>query len=151
QETEGSEEEPLTKEHADLMMAFIKEYKEKSDNNLELMYYDAMTVDGKVDWQNALNDENALYLVDKDGENLADSMLLNFWWTNDDLAEKELLKSSNAKAEEIGFDPYKLYAGVDVQANGFATPIRWDLFEKSANETYTSLGLYAADWAYSSS
>src|SRR5699024_3894251 len=112
QETEGSEEEPLTKEHADLMMAFIKEYKEKSDNNLELMYYDAMTVDGKVDWQNALNDENALYLVDKDGENLADSMFLNFWWTNDDLAEKELLKSSNAKAEEIGFDPYKLYAGV---------------------------------------
>ena len=151
QETEGSEEEPLTKEHADLMMAFIKEYKEKSDNNLELMYYDAMTVDGKVDWQNALNDENALYLVDKDGENLADSMFLNFWWTNVDLAEKELLKSSNAKAEEIGFDPYKLYAGVDVQANGFATPIRWDLFEKSANETYTSLGLYAADWAYSSS
>lgn len=150
QETQGTDEEPLTKEHADLMLAFIKEFKEKSDNELEVMYYDAMTVDGEVAWQNALNEENAAYLIDDD-EALADSMFLNFWWTNDDLVDEELLKSSNEKAEEIGFDPYKLYAGVDVQENGFSTPIRWDLFEKSANETYTSLGLYAADWAYSAS
>src|SRR5699024_9383129 len=151
QETQGTEEEPLTQKHADLMIDFIAEFKEKSEDKLDVMYYDAMTVDGKVDWQNALNDENAGYLVSEDDEALADSMFLNFWWTNDDLVEEELLQASHDKAKEIGFDPYQLFAGVDVQENGFSTQIRWDLFEKSANETYTSLGLYAADWPYSSS
>lgn len=151
QETQGTEEQPLKKEHASLMIDFIKKFKEKSEGKFEIMYYDAMTSDGKVEWQNALNEENALFLMDKDGKKVADSMFLNFWWTEDDLADKELLKTSNQKATEIGFDPYKVYAGVDVQENGFSTPIRWDLFEKSTNETYTSLGLYAANWPYSSS
>lgn len=151
QEIEGNEEQPLTKEHATRMSEFIKQFKEQSEDKFEIMYYDSMTSEGIMDWQNALNDENALFLIDEDGGKLADSMFLNFWWTEDRLADKELLKASNQKAIEIGFDPYKVYAGVDVQANGFTTPIRWDLFEKSANATYTSLGLYAADWPYSSS
>jgi len=151
QEIEGNEEQPLTKEHATLMSDFIKQFKEQSEDKFEIMYYDSMTSEGIMDWQNALNDENALFLIDENGGKVADSMFLNFWWTQDRLADKELLKASNQKAIEIGFDPYKVYAGVDVQANGFATPIRWDLFEKSANETHTSLGLYAADWPYSSS
>lgn len=151
QETEGNEEQPLTKEHAVQMSNFIRQFKEQSKDRFEIMYYDSMTSDGVVDWQNALNDENALFLIDKDGKEVADSMFLNFWWTEDRLADEELLKASHEKATEIGFNPYKIYAGVDVQENGFSTPIRWDLFEKSTNETYTSLGLYAADWPYSSS
>ena len=150
QEIEGNKEQPLTKEHASLMSDFIKQFKKQSGDKFEIMYYDSMTSEGIMDWQNALNDENSLFLIDEDGGKVADSMFLNFWWTEDRLADKELLKASNQKATEIGFDPYKVYAGVDVQANGFATPIRWDLFEKSANSTYTSLGLYAADWPYSS-
>ena len=151
QETQGDEEHPLKKEHADLMIEFIKQFKEKSQDELEIMYYDAMTSDGEVEWQNALNDKNAPFLIDEDGEKVADSMFLNFWWTEEALANEELLKSSNQKAEEIGFDPYQIYAGIDVQADGYSTPINWDLFEKSQNETFTSLGLYAADWPYSSS
>lgn len=151
QETQGDEEHPLTKKHADLMIEFIKQFKEKSQDELEIMYYDAMTSDGKVEWQNALNDKNSQYLVDENGEKVADSMFLNFWWTEDSLAGEELLKASNQKAQEIGVDPYDIYAGIDVQADGYSTPVKWDLFEKSENETYTSLGLYAADWPYSSS
>src|SRR5699024_9508691 len=151
QETQGTDEEPLTKEHANKMLAFIKQYKEASNDELELMYYDAMTVDGEVAWQNALNEENAAFLLDDSGDVLSDSMFLNFWWTNDDLADEELLKSSREFAEGIGIDHYQLYAGVDVQANGFGTPVKWDLFEIDNGETYTSIGLYAADWAYSAS
>lgn len=146
QESEGTEEAPLTKEYADKMQAFIKYFKEKAPE-VELVYYDSMTEEGKMDWQNALTDKNDAYMA----EGLADSMFLNFWWTEDELAKDELLKSSREKAEKQGIDPYSLYAGVDVQANGYLTPIRWDLFEAAANETHVSLGLYCPSWAYSAS
>jgi len=150
QETEGSEEEPLTKAHAEAMMAFIKYFKAQAPE-LELVYYDSMTSEGEMDWQNALTDKNDLFMADKDGNPVADSMFLNFWWTEEALADQELLKASREKAEALGIDPYALYAGVDIQADGYATPVRWNLFESGDNATYTSLGIYCPNWAYASS
>lgn len=141
QETEGTDEEPLTADHAARMQEFLSYYKEKAPE-LELIYYDSMTVDGKMDWQNALTEKNAAYLMNEDGEAVADEMFLNFWWTTEKLAGEELLKASAGLAKEKGIDPYDLYAGVDIQSNGYDTPIRWDLFENPEGGTYTSLGLY---------
>ena len=59
QETQGTEEEPLTKEHASLMQEFLSYYKEKAPD-LELVYYDSMTVDGEMDWQNALTEKKCV-------------------------------------------------------------------------------------------
>lgn len=147
QETEGNEETSLTQEHAQQFKDFIKQFKEKAAD-LDIVYYDSMTKDGKMDWQNALTDENISFLKDDDSTVVSDSMFLNFWWTNDRLASEELLKSSASKAEENAIDPYALYAGIDIQSDGFTTPIRWDLFEKTENSTYTSLGIYCPNWAY---
>ncbi len=147
QETEGTDEEPLTADHAARMQEFLSYYKEKAPE-LELIYYDSMTVDGKMDWQNALTEKNAAYLMNEDGEAVADEMFLNFWWTTEKLAGEELLKASAGLAKEKGIDPYDLYAGVDIQSNGYDTPIRWDLFENPEGGTYTSLGLYCPSWAY---
>lgn len=146
QETEGTDEEPLTKDHADKMQRFLAYYKEKAPD-LQLVYYDSMTVDGKMDWQNALTKKNAAYVTGNDSKG-ADEMFLNFWWTEDKLAKKELLKSSAKLAEKQGISPYDLYAGVDVQSNGYDTPIKWNLFENPQGGTYTSLGLYCPSWAY---
>ena len=134
----------LSKEHAVLMRELIENFQEKAGEELEIMWYDSMTKDGKMDWQNALTDENAYFME----ENAADSMFLNFWWTNDKLADKELLKASREKAKEEGVDPYELYAGIDVQAEGTMTPIRWDLFTDEDGVPYTSLGLYCPSWTY---
>lgn len=150
QESEGTEEAPLTKEHADLMQEFIKAFK-KAAPQLEVVYYDSMTVDGEMDWQNALTDKNAAYLTDSEGNAVADDMFLNFWWTEDALADQELLKSSAQKAAELGIDPYSLYAGMDVQADGYMTAERWDLFENPDGGTFTSLGLYCPSWTWASS
>ncbi len=147
QETEGTDEEPLTADHAARMQEFLSYYKEKAPE-LELIYYDSMTVDGKMDWQNALTEKNAAYLMNEDGEAVADEMFLNFWWTTEKLAGEELLKASAGLAKEKGIDPYDLYAGVDIQSNGYDTPVRWDLFENPEGGTYTSLGLYCPSWAY---
>ncbi|NKF06455.1 discoidin domain-containing protein [Clostridium gasigenes] len=151
QETETTKEAPLSIEHAALMQEFIKEFKSKANDDLEIMWYDSMTKDGEMDWQNALTDKNDYFLVDGDKNAVADSMFLNFWWTNKKLVEKELLKASNKKAEEVGVNPYDVYAGVDMQENGTGTPIRWDLFENGPGKNYTSLGLYCPSWTYFSS
>lgn len=140
----------LTKEHADLMQELIAEFKQKADENLEIMWYDSMTDEGKMDWQNALTDENKAFLVDAEMKPLSDSMFLNFWWNTDQLAGEELLKASKAKAEELNINPYDLYAGIDIQENGYMTPVKWDLFADAEGTPYTSLGLYVPSWTYSS-
>lgn len=151
QEAEGSEEEPLTPEHAKLMQEFIKYYESKAGDSLQIMWYDSMTKDGEMDWQNTLNEKNEMFLIDSESEPVADSMFLNFWWTNKEHVEEELIKRAEENADKLGIDSKEIYAGVDVQADGTGTPIRWDLFEKSSNETYTSLGLYCPSWTYFSS
>lgn len=149
QETEGTEEQPLTKDYAEQMQAFIKYFREKAPE-LRLVYYDSMTADGEMDWQNALTEKNAMFLQDDQGNPVADEMFLNFWWTEEELADQKLLEQSAELAKEMEIDPYQLYAGIDVQANGYNTPIRWDLFEADGNGTHTSLGIYCPSWAYAS-
>ncbi|WP_430611013.1 endo-beta-N-acetylglucosaminidase [Enterococcus sp. DIV0876] len=146
-----SAEDGLNEAHAKAMQELIAQFKEQAKDSLDIMWYDSMTTDGKMDWQNALTDENKDYLVNADMEPLSDSMFLNFWWTSDRLADQELLKASNEKAKEIGFDPYNLLAGIDVQENGYSTPVRWDLFTDDQGIPYTSLGLYVPSWTYTSS
>lgn len=147
QETEGAEERTLTRDDAVKMQEFIKYFKKQAPE-MRLVYYDFMTSEGKMDWQNALTDKNTMFMTDEEGNAVADEMFLNFWWTEDELADKDLLKASGEKAEELGISPYDLYAGVDVQAEGYLTPVRWDLFESGENTTNTSLGLYCPSWAY---
>lgn len=148
QETQGTEEAPLTKKHAKLMQEWIKQFKQKAGNSLDLIWYDSMTTEGKMDWQNALTDQNKDFLIDKKGNSLADRMFLNFWWTSDSHVKEQLLKNSNKKAKELGINPYHLYAGIDVQANGTKTPIRWNLLQNKKGVPFTSLGLYCPSWTY---
>ncbi|OQO68526.1 mannosyl-glycoprotein endo-beta-N-acetylglucosamidase [Enterococcus villorum] len=146
QETETG----LNKKHADLMKELIVEFKQKSAGKLEVMWYDSMTNDGKMDWQNALTDHNQDYLVDANLNPVADSMFLNFWWNTDSLASQDLLRQSKEKAESLGIDPYNLFAGIDVQEKGYDTPVKWNLFANNQGIPYTSLGLYVPSWTYSS-
>lgn len=129
QETEGAEERPLNEQDAVKMQAFIQ-YLKKQAPQLRVVYYDSMTSEGKMDWQNALTDKNTMFLQDQEGNPVADEMFLNFWWTEEELASQDLLAASEKKAWELGIDPYDLYAGVDIQADGYTTPIRWDLLNQ---------------------
>lgn len=148
-ETEGVEEAPLNEGHALLMREFISEFKAKAPS-LEIIYYDSMTISGELDWQNALTEKNIDYMT-YEGSPVSDSMFLNFWWTDEEYAADELLKASRDFALANHIDPYDVYAGVDIQSEGYLTPIQWNLFEASPDSTYTSLGIYCPNWAYTSS
>ncbi len=139
----------ITKTHAELMQEFIREFNKKSD--YEIMWYDSLTKDGEMDWQNALTEKNDYFLIDADKEKVADSMFLNFWWTTNRLSEQELLRESNLRAISLGINPYSLYAGIDIQANGTNTQICWGLLTDDNNIPYTSLGIYCPSWTFFSS
>lgn len=148
QETEGTEEEPLTKEHADRMKEFLAYCKTQAPE-LELVYYDSMTEEGRMAWQNALTEKNAGFLK-AEGRELADEMFVNFGWSERVSDGRERLAGFAALAGEKGIDPYDLYAGVDLQSNGYMTSVNWNLFEDPEGGTLTSLGLYCPSWAFSS-
>lgn len=147
QETEGTPEEPLTEEHALRMQEFLAYFKTQAPE-LVMVYYDSMTKEGRMDWQNALTEKNAVFMKSGDGKPAADEMFLNFGWTENVFASAKLLESSAGLAQELQIDPYDLYAGIDLQSNGYGTRINWSLFEKPDGGTYTSLGLYCPSWAY---
>lgn len=128
------------------MQEFIKYFKENAPEGIEIMWYDSMTNSGSISWQNQLNDRNKMFMVDDAGNKVSDSMFLNFWWSYGNL-----LRNSRDYANNNGIDPYDLYAGIDVQANGYNTGISWDQFAPNGKNPYVSLGLYCPSWTYFSS
>lgn len=144
QETQGA-----TESYSKLMQEFIQYIKAKAPK-LEIMWYDSMVTDGQLKWQNALTKNNQMFLIDSNDKPVADSMFLNFWWNTDKLASEELLKLSKENALKLKLNPYNLFAGIDIQAEGTNTPVMWDLYSKE-NSPYTSLGLYCPSWTFFSS
>ncbi|MFE9879091.1 endo-beta-N-acetylglucosaminidase [Streptomyces sp. NPDC005784] len=97
-------------------------------------WYDAMTVNGAVSWQGALNNQNKAFFQ------AADTMFLDFRWSRSSLA------SSGTTARQLGRDRYELWAGVDVEANGPNASVNWDAIVPTGTAHITSIGFYRPEW-----
>jgi endo-beta-N-acetylglucosaminidase D/PKD repeat protein len=136
QETEGG-----TAADAQLMKSFLSYLQDHKPSHMEIIWYDSMTKDGNISWQNALTDRNAMFLQDN-GKKITDGMFLNFWWND--------LGSSAEKAKNLGRSPFDLFTGIDVEAKGYDTKLKWDLLFPVGKPAVTSLGIYRPDWAFNS-
>ena len=130
QETRG-----LNKEDADNMQAFLSYYQQKVKTGSKIMWYDAMIDDGRVIWQDELNDHNAPYFQ-KGQEKLSDIMFIDFGWN------ETQLEDSHQKAKELGRSPWELYAGIDVQSKSYQSPVNWKSLYQDDKPYTTSIGLY---------
>ncbi|MFH8346180.1 endo-beta-N-acetylglucosaminidase [Streptomyces sp. NPDC018045] len=106
---------------------------------LRITWYDAFNADGRVGWQGALNDKNAMFFQ-RGAEKLSDTMFVDFRWSAARLA------SSAAYARRLGRSPYELWAGVDVEANGWNSSVDWDAFVPEGRDHVVSYGLYRPEW-----
>lgn len=138
QETAGGNSATATK-----MQQMLKYLQAKKPASMKIMWYDAMVSSGSVSWQGALNASNKMFF--QDNGTVSDSMFLDFRWSG------STLSASNATAASLGRNPYDLYAGIDVEANGYNSAPRWSSVFPSGGQAVTSLGLYRPDWAYKSS
>ncbi|QCJ45334.1 PKD domain-containing protein [Bacillus sp. S3] len=134
QETEGGNVQTAIK-----MQEFLVYLQKHKPQDMQIMWYDSMTKDGRINWQNALTDKNSSFLQDGN-KRVSDSMFLNFWWRDQ--------QSSAAKAQELGRSPYDLFTGIDVEANGTNTTIPWQGIFPEGKAPLTSLGIYRPDWAF---
>jgi mannosyl-glycoprotein endo-beta-N-acetylglucosaminidase len=123
------------------MRDFMEYIQEHSD--VRLMWYDAMTEGGAIEWQNELNGANDAFF--HDGGVISEEMFLNFWWSGYGLY------TSAYHAQGLGRSPYDLFAGIDVQANGYNTWADFDAVFPESEPHRVSLGFYCPNWCYSNS
>lgn len=143
QETQGA-----NRQDAVLMQEFLTYLQNKKPEGMEILWYDSMVDTGPVAWQGALTDRNRMFFQ-KGGKKVADGMFIDFRWQYGGFVNA--FKQSPDIAKDLGRSPYELFAGIDVEANGYNTKINWPvLFPKGKNAT-TSLGIYRPDWAFNSS
>ncbi|WP_458249367.1 endo-beta-N-acetylglucosaminidase [Streptomyces sp. MAI_2237] len=117
------------------MLGFVKELKALAKaRGQRATWYDAMTVNGTVSWQGALNSQNQAFFQ------AADDMFVDFRWSAGSLA------SSGHKAGQLGRSRYELWAGVDVESSGSDTSVNWDAIVPGGKAHITSLGFYRPEW-----
>ncbi|MET7431003.1 endo-beta-N-acetylglucosaminidase [Streptomyces flaveolus] len=117
------------------MLGFLKELKAlAAARGQRVTWYDAMTVNGTVSWQGALNSQNQAFFQ------AADDMFVDFRWSAATLA------ASGTKADQLGRSRYELWAGVDVESNGSGTSVNWDAIVPTGKPHLTSIGFYRPEW-----
>jgi endo-beta-N-acetylglucosaminidase D len=117
------------------MLGFVRELKAlAAAAGQRVTWYDAMTVNGTVSWQGALNSQNQAFFQ------AADDMFVDFRWSANTLA------ASATRAGQLGRDPYALWAGVDVESNGSNTSVAWDAIVPATKPHVTSIGFYRPEW-----
>jgi mannosyl-glycoprotein endo-beta-N-acetylglucosaminidase len=137
QETAGGDAE-LASDMRDMLVYF------HAHSNLLVTWYDAMTSTGAIAWQNQLDAQNQMFF--QDGATLvSDNMFLNFNWSATGLTNSATLATS------LGRSPYELYAGIDVEANGYNTGVNWAGVFPEGQAHRTSIGFYRPEWTHNSS
>ncbi|MDC0766656.1 endo-beta-N-acetylglucosaminidase [Streptomyces sp. HD] len=117
------------------MLGFMRELKTRArGKGQRVTWYDSMTVNGAVSWQGALNAQNEAFFQ------AADDMFVDFRWTAATLA------SSAQRAGQLGRNRYELWAGVDVEANGWNSSVNWDAIVPRDRAHVVSLGFYRPEW-----
>ena len=89
------------------MLQFMQYLTAKAPAGIDIHWYDAMTGDGTVRWQNELNANNQAYLA-MDGKAGSHAMFLNYWWNG------AMVRQSVVRAKALGVSPYQLFFGADL-------------------------------------
>lgn len=107
------------KEEADLMVEFFT-YMHEKDPNIRIGWYDSMTTEGPVNYQDSLNPLNVGFFQNN-GKTVTDEFFLNYNWDRESTSFPELSKvdMSIKTANEVGRSQYDIFAGVEVQQNAY--------------------------------
>ena len=97
----------------------------RDNSNLTINWYDSMVETGQIAWQDQLNTFNDWYLrhnfsnglQDSAGSLIANSMFVDFSYD----PSSNLPSNSRARAIQLGLDPYKIFTGLETQAEDFRT------------------------------
>ncbi len=126
----------------------------------EVMWYDAMLINGTVGWQNFLNGNNSRFVQDnEDGDSsngfeqrVSSNIFINFFWNS-----SALPNASRNRANTIGRSSFDVFTGVDVWPDRNQAPFEtggnnWmSLLHEDPTTPYTSFGLFAPNCVFNNS
>lgn len=146
---------------AGIMYEFLKALTAEVEQlGKEVMWYDAMLLNGSVGWQNSLNQNNSVFVQnDEDGdpangfeERVSSSIFINFFWNT-----SAFPIASRNRADLIGRSSFDVFTGVDIwpgrnQAAFQTGGNNWmNILHENATTPYTSLGVFAPNCVYNNS
>ncbi|XP_060831434.1 cytosolic endo-beta-N-acetylglucosaminidase-like isoform X1 [Bombus pascuorum] len=102
-------ENTIKSEQVNNLIYFVKYLTEnihEAIRNSEIIWYDSVTNEGKLNWQNELNSKNIDFFLN------CDAIYLNYNWM------KSKLKNSLALAKNHSRDIYDIYVGLDIWGRG---------------------------------
>lgn len=133
-------ENKLSEDQVTLMTKLLKDLTAKlkeSNPNALVIWYDAVTREGKLDWQNELNDRNKIFF------DCCDGIFLNYTW------KVENLENSISNLDDLR-RRFDVFVGVDVfgrgciGGGGFECKVPLELIR----EKNLSVALFAPGWTH---
>lgn len=111
-----------------------------SAQKLMVIWYDSVTKNGSVNYQNCLNDQNNVFFVASNG------IFTNYWWDQQGADIATSVRTANADKRP----PTDVYTGVDVYGRGTFYGEGFDSCKAvgMAVNGQTSVGLFAPGWTF---
>ena len=143
---------------AGLMQDFLKDLTTAVEVlGKEVMWYDAMLLNGNVSWQNRLSSNNSVFVQnDTDGntsngfeDRVSSNIFINFFWNS-----MAFPNASRNRANAIGRSSFEVFTGVDVwpgrnQARFQTGGNNWmSLMHDNPTSPITSFGVFAPSCVY---
>ncbi|MGW0580713.1 endo-beta-N-acetylglucosaminidase [Streptomyces sp. NPDC002920] len=101
---------------ATLLMEMLRYMARKAPAGFHLQWYDSLTVDGRISYQNEFNRVNSPW-VGSGSDRINTSVFLNYWWSS------AKIQASRSHALSLGLDPFEVvYAGSEIGMYRFAQP-----------------------------
>ncbi|MFC7404844.1 endo-beta-N-acetylglucosaminidase [Georgenia alba] len=115
------------------MLAFVRDLGPRVDH---LVWYDSMTREGRIWWQDGVTEENREFVARPGGAGPSE-VFLNFNWAK----RPGHVDATLARAAALGRAATDLFFGVDTESHGSASAVRWDALVEGGSPR-GSIGLY---------
>ncbi|NBE55631.1 endo-beta-N-acetylglucosaminidase [Streptomyces boluensis] len=125
------------------LMEMLKYLRAQAPEGFHVQWYDTIMVNGKLDYQNQLNDSNAPWI--QDGKTpVNNSLFANYWMPDDAQVEKSV-----ETAKKLGLDPYEaVFHGTENEKYGYNPPYDTRLVFPEGKPARTSWALFGSHFAW---
>ncbi len=131
-----NQEGAIPADQAELLMEMLTYLARNAPTGFHVQWYDSLTVDGQVDYQNEFNDVNSPWIVSDDGQRICTSVFLNYWWN------EARVEASREHALSLGLDPFEVvYTGSEIGQYRFAQPY-------DPSDIFPASGAPRTSWAF---
>jgi len=139
-----NQEATITAAQARLLMEMLGYLARKAPPGFHVQWYDSLTVDGRISYQNEFNSVNSPWIVNG-GQRVNSSVFLNYWWSS------ARIQASRSHALSLGLDPFEVvYAGSEIGMYRFAQPYDPRSVFPDGGEPRTSWAFLGSEMVWSS-